>query len=162
MRQNEQQPMPVVFVGHGSPMITQARNVYSKAWARMGKDLPRPKAILAVSAHWYVPGTAVTMTERDPGQGRAVLRTHAGPLPPAPVRGSAPETGRADRLSGGRDRGRSGLDALCPGGMSADSLGTTLSAVTSACVRSAREARSHRSRRTRTGMRPMRSARSQG
>jgi len=52
--------MPAVFVGHGSPMNTLERNVYTEAWRRTGAAMPRPRAILAVSAHWYVPGTAVT------------------------------------------------------------------------------------------------------
>jgi 4,5-DOPA dioxygenase extradiol len=52
--------MPAVFFGHGSPMNTLERNRYTEAWRQLGELLPRPKAILAVSAHWYVRGTAVT------------------------------------------------------------------------------------------------------
>jgi 4,5-DOPA dioxygenase extradiol len=52
--------MPAVFFGHGSPMNTLEHNRYTEAWQRIGATLPRPTAILAVSAHWYVRGTAVT------------------------------------------------------------------------------------------------------
>jgi 4,5-DOPA dioxygenase extradiol len=56
--------MPAVFLGHGSPMNTLERNRYTEAWRRLGESLPRPKAILAVSAHWVTRGTAVTAMER--------------------------------------------------------------------------------------------------
>jgi 4,5-DOPA dioxygenase extradiol len=52
--------LPVVFIGHGSPMNTLADNSYTQAWRNLGMKLPTPKAILVVSAHWYVAGTAVT------------------------------------------------------------------------------------------------------
>ena len=52
--------MPAIFLGHGNPMLTLADNRYTQAWAALGKALPRPTAILAVSAHWYVPFTGVT------------------------------------------------------------------------------------------------------
>ena len=52
--------MPALFLGHGNPMNALGDNPYSRAWAAIGKSLPRPTAILAISAHWYVPGTAVT------------------------------------------------------------------------------------------------------
>ena len=52
--------MPVVFIGHGSPMNTLADNRYTRAWRKLAASLPRPAAVLAVSAHWYVGGTAVT------------------------------------------------------------------------------------------------------
>ena len=52
--------MPAVFWGHGNPMYAVADNSYTQAWARMGEELPRPEAIIAVSAHWFVPGTWVT------------------------------------------------------------------------------------------------------
>ena len=52
--------MPVVFFGHGSPMNTLDRNQYTEAWRRIGEAIPKPKAILCVSAHWYTEGTAVT------------------------------------------------------------------------------------------------------
>jgi len=52
--------MPVLFLGHGSPMNALEDNHYTRAWRNIGQALPRPKAILAVSAHWYVPELAVT------------------------------------------------------------------------------------------------------
>ncbi len=52
--------MPVLFVGHGSPMNAIEDNVYSQSWHKMGKDLPRPKAILSISAHWLTAVTSVT------------------------------------------------------------------------------------------------------
>lgn len=55
--------MPVIFFGHGSPMNTLADNRYTQTWRRLGASVPRPKAILAVSAHWYTRGTAVTAME---------------------------------------------------------------------------------------------------
>ena len=54
------QKMPVLFVGHGSPMNAIEDNAYSKSWKEMGKTLPRPQAILSVSAHWLTRGTKVT------------------------------------------------------------------------------------------------------
>jgi 4,5-DOPA dioxygenase extradiol len=55
--------MPALFIGHGSPMNTLEGNRYTAAWRRIGQALPRPEAVLVVSAHWYVPGTAVTAME---------------------------------------------------------------------------------------------------
>ncbi len=52
--------MPVIFFGHGSPMNTLARNQYTEAWRALGAAVPKPKAILAISAHWFTRGTAVT------------------------------------------------------------------------------------------------------
>ena len=52
--------MPVLFVGHGSPMNAREDNVFSRKWAEIGKKLPKPKAILSVSAHWETKGVHVT------------------------------------------------------------------------------------------------------
>ncbi len=52
--------MPVLFVGHGNPMNALQDNDYTKAWDRIGAEVPRPEAILSISAHWYIPQTAVT------------------------------------------------------------------------------------------------------
>ncbi|MEM6052308.1 4,5-DOPA dioxygenase extradiol [Erwinia sp. P7711] len=59
-----QSRMPALFLGHGSPMNVLEENVYTEAWRELGKTLPRPKAIIAVSAHWYTRGTAVTAMEK--------------------------------------------------------------------------------------------------
>jgi 4,5-DOPA dioxygenase extradiol len=56
--------MPVIFLGHGNPMNALFQNPYTRAWAALGAALPRPRAILSVSAHWYLPGTAVTAMAR--------------------------------------------------------------------------------------------------
>ena len=55
--------MPVLFVGHGSPMNAIEDNPWSRAFAALADNLPRPRAILAVSAHWYVRGTYLTVDE---------------------------------------------------------------------------------------------------
>ena len=52
--------MPAIFVGHGSPMNALQKNSYSQGWSKIGESIPRPKAVLAISAHWYIPGCAVT------------------------------------------------------------------------------------------------------
>jgi 4,5-DOPA dioxygenase extradiol len=51
---------PVLFIGHGSPMNTLERNGYTRAWGEIGRALPKPRAILMISAHWYFGATAVT------------------------------------------------------------------------------------------------------
>jgi 4,5-DOPA dioxygenase extradiol len=56
--------MPATFIGHGSPMNTLDHNRYTAAWAAFGASVPRPRAILAISAHWYVNATAVTAMAR--------------------------------------------------------------------------------------------------
>lgn len=56
--------MPALFVGHGSPMNTLQSNGYTEAWRAFGRHLPRPKALLVVSAHWYFGATAVTAMPR--------------------------------------------------------------------------------------------------
>jgi 4,5-DOPA dioxygenase extradiol len=56
--------MPVLFIGHGSPMNAIEDNEFSRAWIAAGKALPRPKAILCVSAHWEAEGTQVTAMEK--------------------------------------------------------------------------------------------------
>ena len=52
--------MPALFIGHGSPMNALERNGFTEAWRAFGKQLPRPRALLVVSAHWYIGATAVT------------------------------------------------------------------------------------------------------
>lgn len=56
--------MPVLFVGHGNPMNAIEKNEYHKKWQEMGKSMPKPKAILVVSAHWLTKGTKVTAMEK--------------------------------------------------------------------------------------------------
>lgn len=52
--------MPVLFIGHGSPMNAIEDNVWSRAMAEVGTNLPEPRAIVCISAHWFVGGTFVT------------------------------------------------------------------------------------------------------
>ena len=56
--------MPVVFVGHGSPMNAIEDNEFSLGWKNLGKTLPKPAAILCISAHWETNGTFVTAMEK--------------------------------------------------------------------------------------------------
>ncbi|HEX4377543.1 MAG TPA: 4,5-DOPA dioxygenase extradiol [Steroidobacteraceae bacterium] len=53
--------MPAIFFGHGNPLNAIVRNRYTEAWSLIGQKIPKPRAILCVSAHWYLPGTAVTI-----------------------------------------------------------------------------------------------------
>lgn len=55
--------MPALFLGHGSPMNVLEENDYTQTWRELGEKLPRPQMILAISAHWYTRGTAVTAME---------------------------------------------------------------------------------------------------
>lgn len=52
--------MPVLFVGHGSPMNAIENNEFTKSWESLGEKLPTPKAILVLSAHWYTRGSYIT------------------------------------------------------------------------------------------------------
>jgi 4,5-DOPA dioxygenase extradiol len=56
--------MPVLFVGHGSPMNAIEDNAWSRGFRALGGLLPRPKAILSVSAHWFVAGSSLTGSEQ--------------------------------------------------------------------------------------------------
>ncbi|MGA7416938.1 MAG: 4,5-DOPA dioxygenase extradiol, partial [Acidimicrobiales bacterium] len=52
--------MPAAFLGHGTPMNAIDHNRYTDAWRMFGAEIPRPRAILVVSAHWYINASAVT------------------------------------------------------------------------------------------------------
>ena len=56
--------MPIAFLGHGNPMNALQRNRYTEAWRIFGESVPRPRAILVISAHWYTNATAVTAMPR--------------------------------------------------------------------------------------------------
>ncbi len=58
-------PMPVVFVGHGNPMNAIEDNAYARGWASLGRELPRPRMILSISAHWEAGGSLVS-AQSDP------------------------------------------------------------------------------------------------
>lgn len=56
----QEQLMPVLFVGHGSPMNGIEDTAFSRRWTQMAKEIPTPKAVLVVSAHWFTKGTKIT------------------------------------------------------------------------------------------------------
>lgn len=58
--QDQGQLMPVLFMGHGSPMNGIEDNEFSAKWAEIGRNIPEPKAVVVVSAHWFTRGTQVT------------------------------------------------------------------------------------------------------
>lgn len=58
--------MPVLFVGHGSPMNAIGENEFVQSWRDLGRSLPKPKAILCISAHWETRGTYVTAMSKPP------------------------------------------------------------------------------------------------
>lgn len=53
--------LPAIFFGHGNPLNAIANNIYTHAWKQIGQNIARPRAILAISAHWFVPKTGVTI-----------------------------------------------------------------------------------------------------
>lgn len=58
------QKMPILFLGHGSPMNAISSNQFTENWHQLGKNLPNPQAILSISAHWETQGTFVTAMEK--------------------------------------------------------------------------------------------------
>lgn len=82
--------MPALFLGHGSPMNVLDDNDYTHAWQRLGEALPRPQAIVVLSAHRYTRGTGVTAMERSQtlhdfgGFPQALYDTHY-PAPGSPA-----------------------------------------------------------------------------
>ncbi|MCF2492833.1 4,5-DOPA-extradiol-dioxygenase [Dyadobacter chenhuakuii] len=57
---DQQRPMPVLFIGHGSPMNGIEDTAFSRRWTQMAKEIPTPAAVLVVSAHWFTNGTKIT------------------------------------------------------------------------------------------------------
>jgi 4,5-DOPA dioxygenase extradiol len=53
---------PVIFFGHGNPMNAVQNNPYTEGWRRVGRQVRKPTAILSISAHWFVPGTGLTIS----------------------------------------------------------------------------------------------------
>jgi 4,5-DOPA dioxygenase extradiol len=104
-------PLPAVFIGHGSPMHALADNAYTRALGELGRALPRPAAVLAVSAHWEAPGPSLTHMARprtihDFGGFPDALFAVDYPAPGDPALAE-----RAAALVGGRlDDGEWGLD----------------------------------------------------
>lgn len=58
--------MPALFIGHGNPMNALLDNPYTRRWAALGRGIARPKAILSLSAHWYIDDAAVTISTAPP------------------------------------------------------------------------------------------------
>ena len=58
--------MPAVFIGHGTPFNALLDNRFTQAWREFGRQIPRPRAILAISAHWYIGATAATAMPSPP------------------------------------------------------------------------------------------------
>ena len=56
--------MPAIFFGHGNPMNALQSNAWTNGWAAIGNSIPRPKAIVCISAHWYLPATLVTAQDQ--------------------------------------------------------------------------------------------------
>ena len=54
--------LPAIFFGHGNPMNALAENIFTSGWQRIGTQISRPKAILSISAHWFAPGTGITVS----------------------------------------------------------------------------------------------------
>jgi 4,5-DOPA dioxygenase extradiol len=52
--------LPALFFGHGNPLNALEANPWTRGWETLGTALPRPRAVLMISAHWFVPGTRVT------------------------------------------------------------------------------------------------------
>ncbi|HVZ40505.1 MAG TPA: 4,5-DOPA dioxygenase extradiol [Candidatus Kapabacteria bacterium] len=61
---SEEKTMPVLFVGHGSPMNGIEENMFSRRWHALAQELPRPRGVLVISAHWLTRGTYVTAMEK--------------------------------------------------------------------------------------------------
>lgn len=56
--------MPAIFFGHGNPLNALQQNPWTETWSQIGRTIPRPKGIVCISAHWYLPATLVTGVDR--------------------------------------------------------------------------------------------------
>src|SRR2546423_12661535 len=79
--------MPALFIRHGSPMNALVTNKWTEDWKALGESLPRPRAIVAISAHWYTDGTGVTAVSTPP-----TIHDFGG-FPRAPFEGQYPAPG---------------------------------------------------------------------
>jgi 4,5-DOPA dioxygenase extradiol len=64
--EEQEKPMPVLFIGHGSPMNGIEDNDFSRRWQQKGREIPLPKAVLCISAHWFTRGTRITAMDFPP------------------------------------------------------------------------------------------------
>ena len=109
---------PVLFVGHGSPMNALEDNAFTRAWAQTARNLPRPQAILCISAHWMTEGVAVTAMQHPKtihdfgGFPDALFNVHY-PAPGAPGLANAIKTTLQSHSSVVLDHEHWGLDHGC-------------------------------------------------
>src|SRR5215212_2481269 len=61
---NTTNPMSAIFFGHGNPMNAIQANSWTSGWTTIGQSIPKPRGIVCISAHWYLPATLVTAMER--------------------------------------------------------------------------------------------------
>jgi 4,5-DOPA dioxygenase extradiol len=99
--------MPVLFVGHGNPMNAIERNEFHHSWQELGRRLPKPKAVLCISAHWETRGVCVTAT----GKPETIHDFHGFPKALFDVQYPAPgDADLANRISGLISSTKSRLD----------------------------------------------------
>lgn len=113
-----ERPMPVLFVGHGSPMNGIEDNDFSRRWRQKGQEIPVPKAVLCISAHWFTRGTRITAMDFPP----TIHDFYGFPQALSDVRYPAPGSPQlaaetADLLSGAGS-------AVAPAGLVAPSAGS--------------------------------------
>ena len=102
--------MPAAFLGHGNPMNALEHNKYTEAWRVFGESVPRPRAILVMSAHWYTNATAVTAMPR-PAHHPRLLRVSAGTVRRAVPGARVARAGRAGGRRGETDVGGPDIDS---------------------------------------------------